>query len=69
MSALVLSQLKSIAEKALNVRASTTPLSITSAVITVPAYFDQCQKTATIRSATNAGFKECQLITEPAAGF
>lgn len=70
MSALVLSKLHKIAEQKLAIRASTTPLNITNAVITVPAYFSMVQKDATKRAAKLAGFEECHLITdEPAAGF
>lgn len=68
MAALVLSKLRSIAEQSLKSRASISPLCIKSAVITVPAYFSMVQKDATKRAAKLAGFEECHLITEPAAG-
>ena len=68
MAALVLSKLRSIAEQSLKSRASISPLCIKSAVITVPAYFSMVQKDETKRAAKLAGFEECHLITEPAAG-
>ena len=43
-------------------------MSITHAVITVPAYFSQIQKAETLEAAKLAGFTEVKLITEPAAG-
>uniref|UniRef100_A0A915CVN6 Uncharacterized protein n=1 Tax=Ditylenchus dipsaci TaxID=166011 RepID=A0A915CVN6_9BILA len=40
---------------------------VKKAVITVPAYFDQAQKAATITAANKAGLRVLELITEPAA--
>uniref|UniRef100_A0A914DIH8 Uncharacterized protein n=1 Tax=Acrobeloides nanus TaxID=290746 RepID=A0A914DIH8_9BILA len=44
-----------------------TDLPITQAVITVPAYFNQAQKEATLTAAKLAQLEVIQLITEPAA--
>lgn len=38
-----------------------------SVVVTVPAKFTVNQKTATLRAATLAGFKQCELLQEPIA--
>lgn len=45
-------------------------VSITRAVVTVPAYFSMAQKTETMEAARLAGFiDDIHLITEPAAGI
>jgi molecular chaperone DnaK len=60
ISALVLAKLKNDAERAL----ATT---ITRAVITVPAYFNDAQRNATMRAGTLAGFRVERIINEPTA--
>ena len=40
---------------------------MTKAVITIPAYFDQRQRTATEKAAKMAGLEVLQLLTEPTA--
>lgn len=60
LSALVLAQLKSDAEKALG-----EP--VERAVITVPAYFNDAQRTATIAAGEAAGLIVERIINEPTA--
>ena len=59
-AAIVLGQLKSAAEKHLG-------QSVTEAVITVPAYFNNNQKRDTKLAGEAAGFKVLQLLPEPTA--
>ena len=68
ISAEVLKYLKKTAERRLNIF-SNVCAPITSAVITVPAYFSQIQKLGTLEAAKLAGFTTTELITEPAAGM
>src|SRR5205809_4497793 len=60
LSALILRKLKSDAEKYLK-----EP--VTDAVITVPAYFNDAERTATITAGQLAGFNVFQIINEPTA--
>lgn len=60
ISATILKKLKEGAEKKLNT-------TITEAVITVPAYFDDVAKNATKQAAEIAGLKVLRLIMEPSA--
>ncbi|MDP1883739.1 MAG: molecular chaperone DnaK [Candidatus Moranbacteria bacterium] len=60
ISAMVLGKLKSDAEEKLG-------QSITEAVITVPAYFDDSQRKATIEAGEIAGLKVLRIINEPTA--
>lgn len=60
-SAHILSHLKRHAEAIL------PPNSIAGAVITVPAYFDEAQRTATKDAATTAGLTVLRLLNEPTA--
>ncbi|HEX8280358.1 MAG TPA: Hsp70 family protein [Chthoniobacterales bacterium] len=60
LSALILKKLKADAEKFLNE-------SVTDAVITVPAYFNDAERTATITAGQLAGFNVLQIINEPTA--
>jgi molecular chaperone DnaK len=60
LSALILKKLKADAEKYLG-------QSVTDAVITVPAYFNDAERTATITAGQLAGFGVLQLINEPTA--
>src|SRR5205807_6729491 len=60
LSALILKKLKSDAEKYLKEE-------ITDAVITVPAYFNDAERTATITAGQLAGFNVLQIINEPTA--
>jgi molecular chaperone DnaK len=60
ISAMVLQKLKVDAEERLGEK-------ITDAVITVPAYFDDSQRKATIDAGTVAGFKVQRIINEPTA--
>ncbi len=60
LSALVLKKLKADAEKRLN-------RPITHAVITVPAYFMDVERTATIEAGRAAGLEVLQVINEPTA--
>ena len=57
------------AEQALRGRSNAEPVHIESAVITVPAYFQQAQKSETIEAAKLAGIKDVHIITEPTAGM
>ena len=58
LSALILRKLKADAEKYLK-----EP--VTDAVITVPAYFNDAERTATITAGQLAGFNVLQIINEP----
>ncbi|MDQ2867345.1 MAG: Hsp70 family protein [Verrucomicrobiota bacterium] len=60
LSALILRKLKLDAEKYLK-------QPITDAVITVPAYFNDAERTATITAGQLAGFNVLQIINEPTA--
>ena len=60
ISAMVLSKLKADAEARLGEK-------ITDAVITVPAYFDDAQRTATKTAGEIAGFNVLRIINEPTA--
>ncbi|OQR91707.1 hsp70-like protein [Achlya hypogyna] len=60
VSALVLQQLKGAAETKLGE-------SIRNCVLTVPAYFNETQRQATLEAATMAGFKAVRLLNEPTA--
>ena len=60
LSALILKKLKSDAEKYLKVP-------VTDAVITVPAYFNDAERTATITAGRLAGLNVLQIINEPTA--
>lgn len=60
LSALILGSLKKDVELALDCEVS-------EAVITVPAYFNDIQRQATIQSAELAGLKVARLINEPTA--
>ena len=60
VSALILSHLKKCAEQYLQQE-------INDAVITVPAYFNDNQRQATLRAATIAGIKVHKLLNEPTA--
>ncbi|KAL0224129.1 hypothetical protein P9112_003519 [Eukaryota sp. TZLM1-RC] len=61
VAAKVLSYVRDYASHALGVP------SITKAVITVPAYFEDSQRQATMAAARAAGFQEVRLINEPTA--
>ncbi len=60
LSALILRKLKSDAEKYLKE-------TVTDAVITVPAYFSDAERTATITAGQLAGLNVLQIINEPTA--
>lgn len=60
ISAMVLSKMKSIAETYLGV-------SVTDAVVTVPAYFGDTQRQATKDACTIAGINPLRIINEPTA--
>lgn len=60
ISALILKKLKADAERVLGV-------SVTRAVITVPAYFNDSQRAATKRAGELAGFTVERLLAEPTA--
>jgi molecular chaperone DnaK len=60
ISAMILRKLKSDAEKFLG-------QTITEAVITVPAYFDDAQRSATKEAGQIAGFEVKRIINEPTA--
>ena len=60
ISAMVLAKLKADAESKLGE-------TITEAVITVPAYFDDAQRQATIEAGEIAGLKVSRIINEPTA--
>jgi molecular chaperone DnaK len=60
LSALILKKIKGDAETYLG-------QTVTDAVITVPAYFNDAERTATITAGQLAGFNVLQLINEPTA--
>jgi molecular chaperone DnaK len=60
LSALLLKKLKEDAEKYLQMR-------VTDAVITVPAYFNDAERTATILAGQLAGLNVLRLLNEPTA--
>src|SRR3984893_4235895 len=60
LSALILKKLKADAEKYLQAP-------VTDAVITVPAYFNDAERTATITAGQLAGLNVLQIINEPTA--
>ncbi|OIO20098.1 MAG: molecular chaperone DnaK [Candidatus Magasanikbacteria bacterium CG_4_10_14_0_8_um_filter_32_14] len=60
ISAMILQKLKADAEEKLGEK-------ITEAVITVPAYFDDSQRQATIAAGEIAGLKVARIINEPTA--
>src|SRR5213595_3931061 len=60
LSALIIKKLKADAEKYLKVP-------VTDAVITVPAYFNDSERTATITAGRLAGLNVLQIINEPTA--
>merc|ERR550539_361690 len=60
ISAFVLQKMKQTAEDFLGEK-------VTSAVITVPAYFDESQRQATIDAGTIAGLEVLRIINEPTA--
>src|SRR5437868_14736476 len=60
LSALIIKKLKLDTEKYLK-------QTITDAVITVPAYFNDAERTATITAGQLAGFNVLQIINEPTA--
>lgn len=60
ISAMILQKMKADAESYLGEK-------VTKAVITVPAYFDQAQRTATKEAGEIAGLEVLQIINEPTA--
>jgi molecular chaperone DnaK len=60
LSALVLMRLKAVAERHLGE-------SVTHAVITVPAYFNNIEREATIRAGNEAGLQVSSIVNEPTA--
>ncbi len=60
LSALIIKKLKNDAEKYLATR-------VTDAVITVPAYFNDAERTATLHAGQLAGLNVLQIINEPTA--
>ena len=60
LSALIVKKLKNDAERYLGVE-------VTDAVITVPAYFNDSERTATIHAGQLAGFNVLNIINEPTA--
>jgi molecular chaperone HscC len=60
LSALVLGALKADAERALHVP-------VTRCVITVPAYFDEAQRFATMKAGELAGLEVVRILNEPTA--
>lgn len=60
ISAIILRRLKAVAERALE-------RSVTRAVITVPAYFNDAQRTATRQAGELAGFAVERILNEPTA--
>src|SRR5436305_1090452 len=60
LSALIIKKLKNDAEKYLGE-------AVTDAVITVPAYFNDAERTATLHSGQLAGLNVLQVINEPTA--
>ena len=68
VSAHVLTYIREYAERFLRGRSDDGKVQITSAVIAVPAYFQQAERSETIEAAKIAGFTEIDLIDEPTAG-
>lgn len=66
LSAMILKEIRIRAEKALTERHS-RPVSVTTAVITVPANFPEEAPAATMDAAKAAGFTDVHLIDEPTA--
>lgn len=62
VSALFLKELKKDIEE-------TNGVSIDGAVITVPAYFDEKRRNATLRAGERAGFKVLKIINEPTSAI
>jgi molecular chaperone DnaK len=62
ISAMILRKLKEDAEKYLGEK-------VTSAVITVPAYFNDSQRQSTKNAGTIAGLEVLRIINEPAAAL
>lgn len=60
ISAMVLGKMKEIAESYLNA-------TVKNAVITVPAYFNDLQRKATVDAGTIAGLNVLRIINEPTA--
>src|ERR1700733_5340302 len=60
LSAIIIKKLKNDAEKYLGQK-------VTDAVITVPAYFNDAERTATLHAGQLAGFNVLQIINEPKA--
>lgn len=60
ISSLIIGSLKQVAEKS-------SGRKITSAVITVPAYFSNAQRASTRKAGENAGLAVSQIINEPTA--
>ncbi len=60
LSAIILKKLRNDAEKYLS-------FEVTDAVITVPAYFNDAERTATLRAGQLAGLNVLQIINEPTA--
>jgi molecular chaperone DnaK len=60
LSAIILKKLRNDAEKYMSYE-------ITDAVITVPAYFNDAERTATLRAGQLAGLNVLQIINEPTA--
>ena len=60
LSAIIIKKLKNDAEKYLGQK-------VTDAVITVPAYFNDAERTATLHAGQLAGFNVLQIINEPTA--
>ncbi|MFQ5669834.1 MAG: molecular chaperone DnaK [Acidobacteriota bacterium] len=60
ISAIILTRLKQMAEEHLQ-------MDVSEAIITVPAYFDDCQRQATRDAGRIAGLKVARIINEPTA--
>ena len=67
ISALVLMRMKRIAESYLNENPQNMINQINKAVITVPAYFNDAQRQATVDAAQIAGIEVLRIINEPNA--
>ena len=68
VSAHVLTYIRECAEQTLRGRCDDGKVQIKSAVIAVPEYFRQDERSETIGAAKIAGFTEIDLIDEPTAG-
>lgn len=62
ISALYLKEFKKDIEESNNIK-------IDGAVITVPAYFDECRRTATLNAGRRAGFNVLKIINEPTSAI